>query len=578
MAAPRRRTAILLALAIVIALVALTLLAARLVRPDAGRAPSAERGGTPRALVATLRTEPATFNRYSGLAYPTLLVTYLTQAGLVRVNRLTDQLEPWLAEGWDASADGLRYDIRLREGLRFSDGAPFTSADVEFSLAAVYDPRTASPFADTLRVNGKPLIVEVRSPSTLTIRFPAPYGPGLRLLDGLPIYPKHRLGKFLEDGTLAKAWGPTTPVGEIVGLGPFRLEGYEPGERLTFGRHPYYWRRDENGQPLPRLDRFTLEIVPDQNAELLRLQAGQTDLMQSDIRAEDYAPLKRAADKGRIRLLDVGASLDTHVLWFNLTPSASHGGRGWWVKDDFRRAISHAVDRQRLAETIYLGAAKPAWGMVGPVNRTWHSESVPRAAFDRAEAKKLLTKAGLTDRDGDGVLQDASGAPVRFTILVQKGVTEAEKGAAFLRDELAKVGIGVDVAALELSAVIGRWQKSDYDAMFHYMMMTDTDPAGNMDWWLSAGSSHMWNPGQARPATDWEARIDDLMRRQVASTDLSERRRLFTEVQTIFADHCPALVFAIPHVYVATSTRVTGITPVVQRPQILWNPEALSIR
>jgi peptide/nickel transport system substrate-binding protein len=139
------------------------------------------------------------------------------------------------------------------------------------------------------------------------------------------------------------------------------------------------------------------------------------------------------------------------------------------------------------------------------------------------------------------------------------------------------VGIGVDIAALELNAVIGRWAEGDYDAVFHLMLATDTDPSGNMDFWLSSGSSHMWNPRQARPATPWEARIDDLMRRQVSSTDQAERRRLFIEVQQIFAEHEPALVFAMPHIYVATSTRVTGVTPVVHRPQVLWNPDVLSV-
>jgi peptide/nickel transport system substrate-binding protein len=235
------------------------------------------------------------------------------------------------------------------------------------------------------------------------------------------------------------------------------------------------------------------------------------------------------------------------------------------------------VDRQRLARAIYLGAAGPAWGVVSPANRTWHSDEAPKAPFDLDRARRLLADMGLSDPDGDGALQDAAGTPVRFTILVQKGVTAAEKGAAFLREELARVGISVDVAALELNAVIARWQQADYDAVFHYMMATDTDPAGNLDFWLSSGSSHMWNPGQPKPATDWERRIDELMLRQVATTDLAARQRLFAEVQRIFAEHSPALVFAVPHVYVATSTRVTGLTPSVHRPQLLWNPDVIDV-
>ena len=577
MAAIRRSTITLIAFAIALALVALTLVVARVLRPAARDGGASGASRAPRALVATLRTEPATFNRYAGVTYPTMLVTGLTQAGLVRVNRVTDRVEPWLAESYTASPDGLEYDVRLREGVRFSDGEPFTAADVAFSLAAVYDPRTASPFADVLRVNGQPLELTVISPARITIRFPAPYGPGLRLLDGLPIYPRHRLAKFLEAGTLREAWGPATPVEEIVGLGPFRLIRYEPGQRLVFERQPHYWRKDADGSPLPKLDRVTLEIVPDQNAELLRLQAGQTDLMQGELRPEDYAPLKRAADQGRIRLLDVGTGLDTHMLWFNLTPTASHGGRGWWVRDEFRRAVSHAVNRQALTDAVYLGAATPARGLVSPANRTWYSEEVPQPSYDPGEARRLLAAMGLADRDGDGVLQDSSGTPVRFTILVQKGLSAPEKGAAFLREALGQVGIGVDVAALELNAVIGRWAKGDYDAVLHLMLATDTDPAGNMDFWLSSGSFHMWNPRQARPATAWEARVDDLMRRQVATTDQDERRRLFIEVQKIVAEHQPALVFAMPRIHVGTSARVTGATPSVHRPQILWNPDVLSV-
>jgi peptide/nickel transport system substrate-binding protein len=541
------------------------------------RPPSSDPSPRATLLVATLRTEPTSFNRYSGPAFPTLVVTYLTQASLVRVNRVTDQVEPWLAESWQASADGRSFDVRLREGVRFSDGVPFTAADVEFSLQAAYDPRNPGPLNDALRINGQPVGVEVHSPTRLTLRFPTTYGPGLRVLDVLPMYPKHKLARFLADGSLGKAMSSTAPPEELVGLGPFKLERYDSGERLVFVRNPHYWRRDTDGRPLPKLDRVAMQIVSDQNAELLRFQSGQTDLMQGEIRPEDYALLKAAADQGRIRLLDVGLSLDTHMLWFNLSPAASRGGRGWWLREDFRRAISRAVDRTQFAETVYLGG-EPAWNLVSPANRVWYSEDIPRPHFDQAEARRLLAGMGLADRDGDGILQDASGTPVRFTILVQSGITDAEKGAAFLRDALAKVGIGVDVAALELNALIGRWAKSDYDAVFHIMLFTDTDPAGNTDFWLSSGSSHMWNPQQQQPATDWERQVDDLMRRQVALTDLSERRRLFAEVQRVVAEHNPALVFAVPRTFVGASTRLSGLTPAVRRPQILWNPDVIAIQ
>jgi peptide/nickel transport system substrate-binding protein len=541
--------------------------------------PPAASSLSPSTLVTTLRSEPATFNRYAGAgrAYPTALVNALIHASLVRINRVTDQVEPWLAASWQASPDNLQYDLRLREGVRFSDGQPFTAADVEFSFAALYDERTASPLADLLRVGGRPLRVEARGERNVLITFPAPYGPGLRLLDGVPIYPKHRLQSFLDAGTLADAWGPNTPPAELAGLGPFGLERYEAGQRLVFARNPHYWRQDGNGHSYPRLDRLVAELVPDQNAELLRLQAGRIDLMQSELRPEDYGALKPSADAGRLRMIDIGTSLDTLLLWFNLAPPVREQGRGWLLDPEFRRAISHAVDRRQFAETVYLGAAEPAWTLVSPANATWHA-AVPEPAFDRTLARSLLAGMGLADRDGDGVLEDAAGTPVRFTVLVQKGITAAEKGASYLRDELAQIGIGVDVAALELAAVMSRWLKGEYDAIYHWMIWTDTDPAGNLDLWLSSGSSHLWNPRQATPRTDWERRIDELMGRQVTAVDLAERQALFAEVQRIVADQNPALVFAAPHVYVATSTRVAGFTPAVSRPQILWNPDVVAVR
>ena len=120
-------------------------------------------------------------------------------------------------------------------------------------------------------------------------------------------------------------------------------------------------------------------------------------------------------------------------------------------------------------------------------------------------------------------------------------------------------------------------QEGKYDAIYHQLSQTDTDPAGNLDLWLSSGGSHVWNPGQARPATDWERQIDDLMRRQARSLDEAERHRLFADVQRVFAEHRPALTFAVPHIYLATSARVRARSLSVQRPQLLWDAETLAV-
>jgi peptide/nickel transport system substrate-binding protein len=538
-------------------------------RPSSARlsaAPPAAaiRGGD---LVVSMHTEPASFNRLARRDASTELVSILTQAKLVRVNRASQEVEPWLATSWTRSDDGLRYTMTLRPNVTFSDGHPFTADDVVFSVAAAYDERTASVLADSLQANGKKLTVTAVDPHTVVVTFPAPFGPGVRILDNLPIFPKHKLQAALDAGTLASAWNLRTPLDEIAGLGPFVLAAYQPGQRLVFARNPHYFLQDAAGVPLPYLDRVTVQIIPDQNAEMLALEAGETDMTTDAMRPEDYAPLRRAADSGRLQLLDLGVGYDADSLWFNLKPGAfAHDPRASWIqRDELRRAISMAVDRTRFANTVFLGAGVPVFGPETPANREWFSSAVPQTPHDPAGAKALIERI-------------AAGQPVRFTLLTQKGRTSLERGSAVIRDELQKIGVVVDVVPLEGNALIQRFVSgAGYDAIYFRAAATDTDPALTPDFWFSFGSAHMWNIAESTPATDWERRIDALMAQQIGSSDLQERKRLFIEVQKIFAEHQPAVYFAAPRVFVAASARVTNVNPALIRPQLLWAPDRVAV-
>ena len=179
----------------------------------------------------------------------------LTQAPLVRLNRVTGELEPWLATSWtSSSADGRVWTLKLRPGVVFSDGAPFSAADVQFTFQALYDKQVASPLASSLLIADQPLDVRAIDDTTIVLTMPAPYGPGLRLLDALPILPRHKLEAAFKAGTFRDAWGLSTPPADLAGLGPFVLKTYAPGERMIFARNPHYWRQDEKGAALPRLD------------------------------------------------------------------------------------------------------------------------------------------------------------------------------------------------------------------------------------------------------------------------------------------------------------------------------------
>jgi peptide/nickel transport system substrate-binding protein len=246
----------------------------------------------------------------------------------------------------------------------FSDGHPFTADDVVFSFDAAYDDRAHTVANDTLRFAGKKFAVTALGPQTVEVTLPAPFAAGLRVMDSLPIVPKHKLEAPLKAGTFASAWGLSTPPSEIVGLGPFVFSQYAPGQRLVFDRNPHYFRKAPDGTALPYLDRITVEIVPDPNADILRLDTGQLDTTVSEIAPEAYAPLKRTVDAGRAKLLDLGVAYNADGLWFNLKPGAlgTDPRAAWLQRDELRRAISMAVDRQVFADTVFLGAGVPVYG------------------------------------------------------------------------------------------------------------------------------------------------------------------------------------------------------------------------
>jgi peptide/nickel transport system substrate-binding protein len=531
-------------------------------------------------LLVSVRTEPRTFNRFAARDTSTDLVSLLTQARLVRINRVSQEAEPWLAEGWTRSDDGLRYTIKLLPNVSFSDGHPFTADDVVFSFEAVYDQKTGSTLADSLKMGGRKLTVTELDPLTVAVAFPAPFAPGLRILDNLPIIPRHKLEASLKAGTFASAWGLSTPPADIVGLGPFVVSQYLPGQRLVLVRNPHYWRKDASGTPLPYLDRLTIDIVPDESAEVLRLESGQIDMTFSSVAPESYAIVKRAADAGRVTLMDLGVAYDADSLWFNLKPGtfAADPRAPWLQRDELRRAISMAVDRQLFADTVFLGAGVAVYGPVTPGNKKWYAAEVPHAAHDPARARELLGSIGLSDRNGDGILENARNQPARFTLLTQKGRPSLERGAAVIRDELKKVGLVVDVVSLDAGALIQRILSANYDSVYFDPGATDTDPAINPDFWFSFGDAHLWNMMQKTPATEWEKRIDDLMTRQIASPDEAERKRLFDEVQTIFAEHLPVINFVAPRIYVAASARVMNLTPALSRPQLLWAADTIAVK
>jgi peptide/nickel transport system substrate-binding protein len=450
-----------------------------------------------------------------------LAVRLLTQATLVRINRSTDQVEPWLAESWTVANDNLTYTFKLRPNILWADGRPLAADDVVAAFAATNA---------TARVMGKPLIARALGASQVEITFPAPFAPALRLLDDVPLPP---------------------------GLGPFVLSSPKSGERLRFERNPRYWRTAPDGKALPYLDAIVLNVIPDQNAELQQLLAAQLDFVQTEIRPEDHLALERADQAGKIRLYDLEAGLDADALWMNVS-------KMWLAKDDFRLALSVAVNRRAFCDAVYLGACDPIWGPITPGNPAWFNPDLPSAGPDQVLARAMLAGIGLQDRNADGLLDDEQGRTLRVTILVARGSTRDGLGARFVRDELRKIGIAAEVTEVEPDVLNARRARGDYDAIFSRFTPADTDPAMNLDFW------QQWE------STSWGTQIADLMRKQAATGDRVERVQLFADVQKLYAQHMPALFLGAPYAYVATGMRVLNAKPSRRRPSLLWSADTLA--
>jgi peptide/nickel transport system substrate-binding protein len=303
-------------------------------------------------------------------------------------------------------------------------------------------------------------------------------------------------------------------------------------------------------------------------------------MLQQQVRPEDIATLRPLEQQGKLKLIELGVDAGPDAFFFNLRSPywAKDPRREWITRKEFRKAISHAIDREAFANNVFLGAGVPIWGPVTPGNKNWFNPNLQRYGYSLDRAKEILAGIGLTNRDADEWLEDSNGTEVRFNVIGYRGNSSIERGAAILRDELKKIGIGVDVVMLEQGALIQRMLKGDFESIYFVFGATSLDPAMNADFWLSSGFAHLWNRRQEKPATEWEKQIDDLMVPVMTSTDIAERKKAFDEIQKIFAENLPILYFVAPRLYMGVSTRVDGLNPAILRPQLLWDAEHITVK
>ncbi|MEM9293861.1 MAG: ABC transporter substrate-binding protein [Acidobacteriota bacterium] len=553
---------------------------------DISEGASGRHGGE---LVVGLRAEPRTFNPVLAADQASRTVLWRTMADLIRIHPLRQEPVAAVASRWEELPDRRGLRLHLRRGLRFSDGHPLNADDVLFSLQVYLDESVGSPQRALLVVEGKPVLrLQKVDQHTLDALWTMPYAVGVKLFDSLAVLPEHRLGEAYRQGRFLESWGTATPVEELVGLGPFRISRYLPGERLELEPNPHYWKLDRRDQRLPYLRRLTFLFTGSEEAGRLRFAAGELHLLDR-ISADSFTSLEnRQQSAGQsprpYRLQDLGPGLAYSFLLLNqnapspqLSPARRQElerSRRWFQQAKFRRALSLTVDREAIVRLAYDRRATPILGPVSPGNQHWFADDLPAPQRDVDTARKLLQESRFQWRD-DGQLIDPQGHEVRFTVVTNSGNAVRARIASLLQQDLLELGIDLRTAIIDFAA-LGQRLFDSFDYQATILALTDgLDPNPGLNVWLSDGSHHLWRLHQESPATPWEAQLDSLLRQQMTEVRPEARREQYRKAQHIIAEQQPFIFLVSPNVLGGSHRDLGNVRPSIIDQGTLWNAEEL---
>lgn len=539
-----------------------------------------EAGRSGGRLVASWHSEPRTLNPVSAVDVVSKELASLLNADLIHINLATQRTEPALAKSWTRSPDGKHFTLDLRRGLRFSDGQSFDADDVVFSFQVYLDANVHSPQRDLLEVGGKPVQVRKLDQYRVAFDLAEPYAAAERMFDGVAILPRHLLERPYQEGKLAQAWSISTAPAAIAGLGPFRLKQYVPGQQVVLERNPFYWKIDAARHRLPYLDELVFLIVPSEDAEVIRFQAGDLDVLEK-VSAQNYTVLEREQSAHGYRLLNLGPGLEYDFLFFNLNDLGNKHlpeiakCQDWFRRKEFRQAVSLAIDRDAIVRLVYRGRATPIWTQVTPGNKLWIDTAIPQPPRSLEKAEALLRSAGFLRR-ADGTLVDGRGQPVEFSILTNPSNAQRSKMATLIQDDLSQLGIRVHLVAMEFQALMTRvFDSLDYESTLLGLVSGDADPNPEINVWTSTGGTHVWAVAESHPLAPWQADLDRLMKLQATLLDFKKRKDAYDHVQQIVADEEPVICLVSPNVLAAARDSLGGLRPSVMRNYLLWNAEEL---
>ncbi len=539
-------------------------------------------------FVMSIPSDPGTFNPITSTdSSSNQIIQGPVFTTLLGLDNITQEISSGMASSYEASADGLVWTFHLRKGLMWSDGTPFTAADVKFSFDVTFDPKIDNSAKSSFEQSDHtyPLVEAV---DDLTVRFTLKEPNGAMLINVGTVYlvPKHKLEAAWKAGTFSSAWGIDVNPAELVTCGPYRLIEYVANQRVVLERNPYYWKVDSNGQRLPYIDRVVIEIVADMNTALLNFKAGQTDMMYT-VKPEDVPGLRAEEAAKDFKVYDLGPGFNVYYFMVNQNPGRSEkSGKpfvdpvkiAWFTDVKFRQALSYAIDREAMVKTIFNGFGVPVYSQISPANKEWYDEaSIVKYPHDIEKAKALLKEIGMEDRDGDGVIEDSKGHPVSFKLTTNGDNNQRIAMATLLKNDFKSVGIDVSVNAIPFQSVIKSLQElHDFDSVIGgWQSGNPPDPILSNNIYLSNGFVHYSNPNQKTPATPWEARIDELMNANQRTVDIAVRKERIKEVLHLWSENLPEIDLVAANYFVAAKNRFGNFRPSALPYYTYWNLDEL---
>lgn len=415
-------------------------------------------GGTGRApsndlLVVAYDREPDTLNRFSTHILEdvqTCIVEGLvTTDEQMRVIPLLAREVPTPENGGVVMQPDGGMDVtwRLRPGVRWHDGVPFTSADVKFTVEAIN-----SPDYNPESTDGFDRIASVDTPDSLTavVHYKEPYAPyEIQFIRGA--LPRHLLeGKDIDAATEYNR--------NPLGTGPYKVAEWRTGEYILLEKAPGYWR----GVEYPRIGRILFKFIPNTTTRINQIKSGEAHVAAL-VPWDKYREIK-----------DV-PGLTIHRMMGNSYEHITLNQRRVAAFRDVqvRRALIHAIDRQLLARTVLDGLAPVIDGAIQPLS--WaYTDSMRTYPFDTAQARALLDAAGWRDANGDGI-REKDEAPLTFTLLTQAGFAIRENIAQAVQRQLRDVGVDMRIQLVDGTSISSLWFEGKFDAMLHWWHMP-SDP------------------------------------------------------------------------------------------------------